>query len=77
MLSFSQLKDKFTEQIHTAGDVSSVVRDRHKYLLDTTSECKQTALKLWVSDIINRNEFDVLDEIIDNAFTKALDRYYK
>lgn len=77
MLSFKEIQDKFTAQIDTAGTVSTVLRDRHKYLLDTTSECKQTALNLWVNDIINVNEYDILDEIIDKAFTKALDRYYK
>jgi len=77
MLSFKQIKDSLSDQIDLAGRVSSQLRDQHKYLLDKTGECHQTALNLWSDNIINYKEYSILDEVIDSSFHKALDRYYE
>lgn len=77
MLSFNQIKKKFADQIDLAGSVSAQLRDQHKYLLDKTSECHQTALNLWSDNIISFKEYSILDEVIEGSFHKALDRYYE
>lgn len=77
MLSFNQIKKRFADQIDLAGSVSAQLRDQHKYLLDKTGACHQTALNLWSDNIISYKEFSILDEVIDNSFHKALDRYYE
>ena len=75
MLSFLEISDKFAEQIDTAGAVSEVVKDDRKFLLDCTGDCKRIAISLWSAGIIDRKEYDVLYDVIEYSFHKALDRY--